>query len=143
IAGQPDLATTVSTAARLQFGAAGYFAVLHAWLLTSRGEFAVRLLSVAGDLAALWVTFLLIDATLPPRARRAAAWLTALLPLSITYAKEVRGYSWLAACELTAALWLWRGMTGGGRSSGWAVRFGAALTAAALLHPGVWIWWSA
>src|ERR1043166_1197968 len=120
IAGRPHWSDTVRTAARLQFGAAGYFAVLHAWLLTSRGEFMVRLLSVAGDLAALWAAFRLIEETLPPGARPAAGWLVALLPLSITYAKEVRGYSWLSALELAAGLSLWRGVNARGTPRAWA-----------------------
>jgi len=140
IAGRPSFAEVWRLASPLQFGAPAYFLALHGWLALGHGESAVRLLSVAGSLAALAATFALARAWLSPASLLAGVWLAALLPFSIEYAQEARTYAWLSAFELAAALAVARGLARpGGR---WTAAFAAALFLASATHPAAWIWWT-
>jgi hypothetical protein len=85
-----------------------YYALLHFWIgAVGQSEFAMRMLSVLADLAALACVALL--------ARRmrgsmfVAAALYAVSPTALWYAQETRMYALVAALTIgsTTALWIW------------------------------------
>jgi len=141
IASLPSFDASLIQSLLTHFGAPLFPVVLRFWLALGSGDGFVRLLPAIGGIVALWYSLSLARRLLPDRAVLPAAFLVALLPVSIEYSQEVRAYSWLSAFELYASLALWRGMTVPGAS--WAVHFGSATALAVLAHPAAWIWWGA
>ncbi len=106
-----------------------YYAVLHFWrALAGESEFALRLLSVFGGVAAVAAVHRLAREFGRPGAGPVAAALMAASPFMVLWSQQARMYSWATALGLLStalALRLWRERRGGA---------GYVLVTVALLH---------
>ncbi len=88
-----------------------YFALLNLWLNTvGRSEFSLRFLSLIFSMltVALMWRFAAFIAARSPSAPLIAALLSALSPMYIAYAQEVRSYAMLTCLALSSTFILWR-----------------------------------
>ncbi|MBI5876298.1 MAG: glycosyltransferase family 39 protein [Chloroflexi bacterium] len=130
-----------------------YYALLHGWIaLADHGEFALRLLSVLTGVLLVALVYPLARGLLGDLSARLALVMTALSPLQIFYAQEVRMYGLVTALGLASSGLFWRALHGhSGRPARRMWIAYAVVTAAAmyaeyygafipLFHGIYWLW---
>lgn len=115
----------------------GYFVLLHQWLaLAGRSEFGLRYLSVVFSVMTVALAVRFGRALSPPgggsRLPLLVGLLTALSPLYVAYAQEVRMYAVVTFWALASVYFLWRLALGGAGDRPWLWAGYVLATAASL-----------
>lgn len=115
----------------------GYFVLLHQWLaLAGRSEFGLRYLSVVFSVLTVALAVRFGRALSPPgggfRLPLLVGLLTALSPLYVAYAQEVRMYAAVTFWALASVYFLWRLARGGAGDRPWLWAGYVLATAASL-----------
>lgn len=77
-----------------------YYFLLHFWMRISESIGWLRLLSVALDMGAVWLLFLLVKQVFNPSAGLWAAFFASISPLQIYHAQDLRMYALLAFMQM-------------------------------------------
>jgi uncharacterized membrane protein len=81
-----------------------YYMLLHDWAKLGTAEYTLRLSSVLVDTVIIALIYALAHRLAGRAVARSAAWLTALSPLLVWYAQELRSYSLLTMLGVVSAL---------------------------------------
>jgi len=108
--------------------------LLQVWLkLFGTSETSARSLSVVCGVATIVLIFLIGRIVLDAPTGMWAAWLSALSPILIVYAREARMYAWLVL--VTCFAWLALLALLRARSTAWTAAYGLSLVALVYSHP--------
>lgn len=97
-----------------------YYTLLRGWMHLARGEFGIRLLSVAPSVAAIPVVYLLGRRLISESTGLIAALLLAVNAFDVRYAQEARGYSLFAFLVALACWFFVRCMDAPQKKGNWA-----------------------
>lgn len=85
-----------------------YYFMLHFWMQVSERIGWLRLLSVALDMGAVWLLYLLVKQVFNPSAGLWAAFFAAISPLQIYHAQDLRMYALLAFTQMGYLFFFYR-----------------------------------